>query len=176
MGKIKSSSPNFSGPGKLTNDHNTDKFDCGISVLNNWLRRYALQNQQANAATTFVVCSSRNHVVGYYSLAVGSIEHEAVLSRIRKGMARHPIPIMILARLAVDLRYQGQNIGKGLLKDAILRTLQVSDHAGIRALFVHAKDDKAHRFYERFGFESGPIDPLKLMLLIKDARKTVLDL
>lgn len=176
MGKTKPFSSDLSGPSKLTNDHNTDKFDCGIPVLNNWLRRYALQNQRANAATTFVVCSSRTHVVGYYSLAVGSIEPEAVLSRIRKGLARHPIPIMILARLAVDLRYQGQDIGKGLLKDAILRTLQVSEHAGIRALFVHAKDDKVRSFYERFGFESAPIDPLKLMLLIKDARKTVLNL
>lgn len=176
MGKIKSSSPDLSEPSKLTNDHNTDKFDCGIPVLNTWLRRYALQNQQANAATTFAVCSSRNHVVGYYSLAVGSIEHESALSRIRKALARHRIPIMILARIAVDLRYQGQDIGKGLLKDAILRTLQVSEHAGIRAILVHAKNDKARRFYERFGFESAPIDPLKLMLLIKDARKTVRDL
>jgi len=176
VGKIKPSSSDFSGPDKLTNDHIVDSFDCGYPILNNWLRRYALQNQRASAATTFVVCSSRNHVVGYYSLAVGSIEHEAVLSRIRKGMARHSIPIMILARLAVDLRYQGEEIGRGLIKDAILRTLQVSDHAGIRAIFVHVKDDKARRFYDRFGFESAPIDPLKLMLLIKDARKTVLDL
>ena len=123
---------------------------------------------------TFVVYS-QNYVVGYYSLAVGSVEHEVVPLRVRKGLARHPIPIMVLARLAVDLRYQGRKIGRGLLKDAILRTLQASEYAGIRAIFVHAKDDKARKFYERFDFESSPIDPLKLMLLLKDARKTVLN-
>jgi GNAT superfamily N-acetyltransferase len=93
--------------------------------------------------------------------------------RVKKGLARHPIPVMILARLAVDRRYQGMNMGKGLLKDAIGRTLQASEYAGIRAIFVYAKDDKARKFYERFGFESSPLDPLKLMLLVKDAKKTL---
>ncbi len=120
---------------------------------------------------TFVVCSP-NNVIGYYSLAVGSVEHVIAPSRIRKGLARHPIPVMVLARLAVDLRHQGQNIGRGLLKDAIFRALQASEYAGIRAIFVHAKDDKARKFYERFDFEPSPVDPLKLMLLIKDARKS----
>lgn len=93
--------------------------------------------------------------------------------RVKKGLARHPIPVMILARLAVDLRYQGMNLGRGLLKDAIYRTLQASEYAGIRAIFVYAKDNKARKFYEKFGFEPSPIDPLKLMLLIKDAKKTL---
>jgi GNAT superfamily N-acetyltransferase len=93
--------------------------------------------------------------------------------RVKRGLARHPIPVMILARLAVDRRYQGMNMGKGLLKDAIGRTLQASEYAGIRAIFVYAKDDKARKFYERFGFESSPLDPLKLMLLVKDAKKTL---
>lgn len=173
MGKIKSSpASDLSVPTKLTINHLVNNFDCGYPTLNNWLRRYALQNQRANAAMTFVVCS-QNNVVGYYSLAVGSVEHDIVPSRIKKGLARHPIPIMVLARLAVDLRYQGQNIGKGLLKDAICRTLQASEYAGIRAIFVHAKDEKARRFYERFDFEPSPVDPLKLMLLIKDVRKTL---
>jgi len=171
VGRIKSSvASGLSVPAKLTINHIVDNFDCGNPVLNNWLRRYALQNQQANAAMTFVVCS-KNNVVGYYSLAVGAVEHDIVPSRIRKGLARHPTPIMVLARLAVDLRYQSQNIGKGLLKDAILRTLQASEYAGIRAIFVHAKDENARRFYERFDFEPSPFDPLKLMLLIKDAGK-----
>jgi predicted N-acetyltransferase YhbS len=106
-------------------------------------------------------------------LAVGSIEHELASKRTKKGMARHPIPVMILARLAVDMRYQGKKIGSSLLKDAILRTLQASEYVGIRAIFVHAKDEKAQAFYKYFDFEPSPIDPLKLMLLIKDVRKTI---
>ncbi len=173
MGGLDSSNASgLSAPGLLTEAHFLDDFDCGRQALNNWLKRFALQNQRANAARTFVTCD-RNHVVGYYSLAVGSINHEIAAPRIKKGLARHPIPIMLLARLAVDSRYQGRNIGSGLLKDAIYRTLQASDYAGIRALLVHAKDNSARKFYENFDFESSPLDPLKLMLLIKDARKVV---
>jgi len=162
----------LSQPCLLKDGHILDNFDCGNNLLNTWLRRYAMQNQRANAARTFVVCSE-NKVVGYYSLAVGSIEHELASKRIKKGLARHSIPVMILARLAVDLGCQGKKIGSGLLKDAVLRTLQASEHAGIRAIFVHAKDEKARNFYKHFDFEPSPIDPLKLMLLIKDARKAI---
>jgi predicted N-acetyltransferase YhbS len=110
-------------------------------------------------------------VVGYYSLAVGAVDHAQAPARVKKGLARHPIPVMVLARLAVDVRYQGQKIGQGLLKDALLRTVQLAEQAGIRAILVHAKDSQAHRFYERFDFESSPLDPLQLLLLVKDARK-----
>ena len=172
MGKIETfSASDLSAPAKLTADHIIGDFDCGYPVLNRWLCRYALQNQQSNAAMTFVVCR-QNRVVGYYSLAVGAVDHEVAPTRIKKGLARHPIPIMVLARLAVDLRGQGCGIGKGLLKDAVLRTLQAVKFAGIRAIFVNAKDEKARRFYERFDFEQSPVDPLKLMLLIKDVEKT----
>jgi GNAT superfamily N-acetyltransferase len=172
VGKIETfSASDLSAPAKLTADHIVDDFDCGYPVLNHWLYRYALQNQQSNAAMTFVV-RRQNRVVGYYSLAVGAVDHEVVPARIKKGLARHPIPIMVLARLAVDLRDQGHGIGKGLLKDAVLRTLQAANFAGIRAIFVNAKDEKARIFYERFDFEPSPVDPLKLMLLIKDAEKT----
>jgi predicted N-acetyltransferase YhbS len=173
LGKIKALKDiTLSQPCLLKDGHILDDFDCGNYSLNNWLRRYAMQNQRANSARTFVVCNEDN-VVGYYSLAVGSIEHELASKRTKKGLARHSIPVMILARLAVDLGYQGKKIGCGLLKDAVLRTLQASEHAGIRAIFVHAKDEKARNFYEHFSFEPSPIDPLKLMLLIKDARKTI---
>lgn len=141
-------------------------------MLNNWLKRFAWQNQKANAARTFII-SVKNKVVGFYSLAVGGVEHITAPDRIKKGLARHPIPVMILARLAVDQKYQGMNIGRGLLKDAIRRTLQASEYAGIRAIFVYAKDDKARKFYEHYGFEPSPVDPFKLMLLVKDARKTL---
>lgn len=131
-----------------------------------------MQNQRANSAKTFVVCN-KNHVVGYYSLAVGSIEHEVASKRTKKGLARHPIPVMILTRLAVDLNYQSKKVGSGLLKDALLRTMEASEHAGIREVFVHAKDEKAINFYSHFDFEPSPIDSLKLMLLIKDIRKSI---
>jgi len=156
----------------LSKDHILEDFDCGNPSLNSWLQRFAWQNQQANAAKTVVVCVE-NQVVGFYSLAVGAVDHVTAPRRIKKGLARHPIPVMVLARLAIDHRYQGLKIGRGLLKDAILRTLQAADYAGIRAIFVHAKDDKARKFYEKFGFEPSPLDSLKLMLLIKDAKKTI---
>ena len=160
----------LSPPILLSCSHYTDNFDCGNYALNNWLKRYALRNQQANAARTFAICKE-NHVIGFYSLATGSIEYETASKRTQKGLAKHPIPVMILARLAVDLKFQGLSIGSGLLKDAMIRTLQASDIAGIRAMFVNAKDEKACKFYEHFDFEPSPIDPLKLMLLIKDIKK-----
>lgn len=163
---------NLSSPSKLEKFHLLDEFDCGRSVLNAWLRRYAMANQQAHAATTYVTAVD-HRVVGFYTLAVGAVEHPTATRRVRKGLARHPIPVMILARLAVDQRFQGRKIGKGLLRDAVLRTLSAADIAGIRALFVHAKDDKARNFYERFDFEPSPADAMKLMLLIKDAKKAV---
>jgi GNAT superfamily N-acetyltransferase len=151
--------------------HLVEAFDSGSPALNDWLRRYALQNQRANAARTFVGCEG-DRVVGYYSLAVGAVDHAEAPRRVKKGLARHPIPVMVLARLAVDRSYQGRNIGRGLLKDALRRTLQAAEHAGIRAMLVHAKDNEAQVFYERFDFEPSPIDSRQLMLLIKDARKT----
>ena len=157
----------YEAPVLLSEEHGCDGFDCGHVLPNDWLRRYAWQNQRANAAKTFVVCQGRQ-VVGYYSLAVGAVDHDTATARVLKGLARHPIPVMVLARLAVDLHHQGEKIGRCLLRDAILRTLRAANIAGIRAIFVHAKDERARGFYERFGFEPSPIHPLQLMLLIKD--------
>jgi GNAT superfamily N-acetyltransferase len=162
----------YVAPVLLSQEHDCEGFDCGYVALNDWLRRYAWLNQRTNTAKTFVVCQGRQ-VIGYYSLAVGAVDHAAATGRVRKGLARHPIPVMVLARLAVDLHHQGKKIGRGLLKDAILRTLQAADIAGIRAIFVNAKDERACGFYERFGFEPSPIHPLQLMLLIKDCRKGI---
>ena len=159
----------YDAPVLLTAEQDGSAFDCGNVMLSEWLRRYAWQNQRANAAKTFVVCSGQQ-IIGYYSLAVGAVDHAAAPARIRKGLARHPIPVMVLARLAVDIHHQGKKIGRGLLKDALLRTLQAADIAGIRAIFVHAKDEEAGAFYERFGFEPSPIQPLQLMMLIKDMK------
>ncbi|MBF6569507.1 MAG: GNAT family N-acetyltransferase [Candidatus Binataceae bacterium] len=155
---------------KLSVEDITTAFACGQDELNRFLKKFALANQAANAAQTYVTCRA-NRVIGYYSLAVGSVQPEQSPPRAIKGLAQHPVPVMILARLAVDGSEQGAGIGKALLKDALLRTAQAADIAGIRALVVHAKDENARRWYEQFDFESSPTDPLHLFLLLKDLKK-----
>ena len=155
---------------KLGPKHSLDGFDCGREELNRFLTRFALVNQQAGAAQTYVAVSGES-VVGYYSLAVGEVACDDAPDRLRKGLARHPVPIMLLARLAVTNAWQGHGLGAGLLKDAMRRTLQAADIAGIRAFAVHAIDETARRFYEHFGFIPSPTDPLHLFLLIKDIRR-----
>lgn len=160
----------FNAVEKLSAGHNIDRFDCGKEPLNRFLQRHALTNQAANAARTYIVCGDGNLVIGYYSLAVGAVEHGSAPGRITRGLARHPVPVMLLARLAVDRTAQGSGLGKALLKDALLRTGQAAEIAGIRALLVHAKDDEAKAWYERFDFEGSPIDPYHLFLLMKDIK------
>ena len=152
---------------KLTRSHVVDAFDCGQEALNRFLSRYALTNQFANAAQTYVGLAD-DAVIGYYSLVVGNLAYDDAPERLRKGLARHPVPIMLLARLAVDHRWQGTGIGAGLLRDATRRTLQAADIAGIRALVVHAKDEAARAFDQHFEFVPSPTDPLHLYLLVKD--------
>lgn len=144
-----------------------DAFDCGQTALNQFLQRYALINQKANSAQTYVCCQG-NDVVGFYSLAVGSVDPQSAPGRVMEGLARHPV--MLLARLAVDLAHQRQGLGQALLKDALLRTAQAADIAGIRCLMVHAKDDAAWRWYESWEFESSPTDPYHLFLMLKDLK------
>ena len=155
---------------KLGADHSIEGFDCGREELNRYLLRYAWTNQQAGAAQTYVGLVG-NSVVGYHTLAVGHISREEAPERLTKGLARHPVPIMLLARLAVDGRWQGHGVGKALLKDAMQRTLQAADIAGIRALAVHAKDEDARSFYQRFDFIPSPTDPMHLFVLLKDVRR-----
>lgn len=157
---------------KLRPDHRLEEFDCARDELNRYLLRYALQNQQAGAAQTYLGVVG-DTVVGYYSLAVGQVTREEAPERLTKGLARHPAPIMLLARLAVDRRWQGKGIGQALLKDAMLRTLNAADIAGIRALAVHAKDEAARNFYRRFDFVPSPTDPMHLFVLLKDVRRMV---
>lgn len=145
-----------------------ETFDCGQPALNQFLQRYALVNQKADSAQTYVCCL-RDGVVGFYSLAVGSVDPEHAPARVMKGLAEHP-PAMILARLAVDLDHQGKGLGKALLKDALLRTAQAADIAGIRCLLVHAKNEAARRWYESWEFEPSPTDPYHLFLMLKDLK------
>lgn len=147
----------------------TEGFDCGQPALNQFLQRYALVNQKANSAQTYV-CGFNGEVVGFYSLAVGSVDPEDAPARVMKGLARHPVPVMILARLAVDRDHQGKGLGKALLKDALLRTAQAADIAGIRCLLVHAKDEAARQWYESWEFEPSPTDPYHLFLMLKDLK------
>jgi GNAT superfamily N-acetyltransferase len=155
---------------KLRRDHPVEAFDCGRPGLNRYLARFAWQNQQAGASQTYVGLVD-DAIVGFHTLVVGEVSHEGAPERLTKGLARHPVPIMLLARLAVDQRWHGRGIGKALLKDALQRTLQAADIAGIRAFVVHAKDEEAQRFYRHFDFIPFPIDPLQLFVLLKDVRR-----
>jgi GNAT superfamily N-acetyltransferase len=155
---------------RLRRDHFVDALDCGQEDLNRWLRRHALQNQGAGAAQTYVGLVG-GAVIGYYSLAVGQIEYCDAPERLQKGLARHPVPIMLLARLAVDKGWQNKGVGRALLRDSVQRTVQAADIAGIRALAVHAKDEQARRYYEQFDFAPSPADPRHLLVFLKDIRR-----
>lgn len=155
---------------KLTAQHVLEEFDCGHESLNRFLKRHAWANQQANSAQTYVVVKGGS-VVGFYSLAAGMVTHESATERIKKGQARHPIPVVLLARLAVDRSLQGQGIGQALLKDALIRSAGAANTIGARAVLVHAKDEQAKAFYEHFNFESSPSDPYHLLLLMKDVQR-----
>ena len=154
---------------KLAATDQVDAFDCGQAALNQFLQRYAFVNQKANSAQTYVCCQG-DVVIGFYSLAVGSVDPKAAPPRVMKGLARHPVPVMILARLAVDKDRQRKGLGQALLKDALLRTAQAADIAGIRCLLVHAKDDTARQWYESWEFEPSSTDPYHLFLMLKDLR------
>jgi GNAT superfamily N-acetyltransferase len=154
---------------KLAATDQVDGFDCGQAALTQFLQRYALVNQKANSAQTYVCCQG-DVVVGFYSLVVGSVDPQTAPSRVIKGLARYPVPVVILTRLAVDKEHQRKSLGKALLKDALLRTAQAADIAGIRCLLVHAKDDVARRWYESRGFEPSPTDPYHLFLMLKDLK------
>ncbi len=161
------------GPEPLDARHQIDRFDCGKPALDAWLARHARQAQTSGSAKTFVV-TQENQVVGYYSLTVGQVDTLDAPERVRQGMGQYPIPVVILARLAVQLRCQGQGIGSAMLRDAIRRTLTIAEQAGIRALLTHPIDDPAARFYERFGFMRSPLREQQWLLLLKDARRLVM--
>jgi GNAT superfamily N-acetyltransferase len=157
---------------KLGKQHDLSSFDCGKSSLNDWLKRFALINQQNDSARTYVAQHTGN-IVGYYSLSAGSVRKEESPARVAKGLANHPIGVILLARLAVDRTQQGTGLGKALLADGLSRALEASDAIGARAVLVHAIDEEAIAFYQKFGFESSPLDPKQLMLLMKDLRATM---
>ena len=156
----------LNAPQPLTADHQLNTFNCGETSLDEWLKRRALLNQASGASRTFVVVDENHTVMGYYALAAGAVHHKDATRSIRQNMP-DPLPVMVLARLAVDLRAQGMQLGAGLLRDAVERSLAVAQNAGVRALLVHALHERAKQFYLYFGFQASPVHLLTLMLRLK---------
>jgi GNAT superfamily N-acetyltransferase len=154
-------------PEKLNSLHRIESFDSGNSQLNDWLKRRALKNELEGASRTYVLCAGEV-VVAYYCLSNGAVAQTAATGRVRRNMP-DPIPVMVIGRLAVDCQWQGKGIGRALLRDAILRTLQAAEIAGIRAILVHAISEEAKQFYEKCGFTASPLEPMTLMLKVSDA-------
>jgi GNAT superfamily N-acetyltransferase len=150
-------------PVPLAAAHALDAFDCGEPSLNEWLKRRALANQSSGASRTFVVADETAKVLGYYALAAGGVSHDLATSGVRRNMP-DPVPVLVLGRLAVDRSAQGVRLGSALLQDAVKRAAAVAENAGVRALLVHALQDRAKSFYEGYGFQPSPIHPMTLML------------
>jgi GNAT superfamily N-acetyltransferase len=162
----------LSRPEPLGVEHQLEGFDCGKPALDDWLLRHARQAQGSGSAKTFVVAEGAR-VAGYFSLTVGQVDTLDAPERIRKGMGQYPVPVVILARLAVSRQDQGRGMGFGLLQDAIRRTMLIAEQAGIRAMLTHPIDEEAAKFYTRFGFIASPLREQQLLLLLKDARRWV---
>ena len=159
----------LSAPQALVASHLLDEFTCGEPSLDEWLKRRALTNQLSGASRTFVVADLDGRVRGYYAMAAGAVSHQAATSGVRRNMP-DPIPVLVLARLAVDHRAQGIQLGAALLQDAVSRAVAVSQSAGVRALLVHALHDRAKQFYQHHGFQESPQHPMTLMLRLNVAR------
>lgn len=153
----------LSAPEPLATAHLLAEFGCGETSLDEWFNRRALANQLSGASRTFVVADQDARVYGYYAMAAGAVSHQEATSGVRRNMP-DPIPVMVLARLAVDQRAQGIKLGAALLQDAVNRAVAVSHNAGVRALLVHALDERAKQFYEHYGFQESPQHPMTLML------------
>lgn len=173
MGRIALRS--LSAPTSLASLHDVADFSCGEASLDTWLQKRALKNEKLGASRTYVVCTGDGDaltVVAYYALAVGSLAHSMVPNPLKRNMP-DPIPVMILARLAVDARYVGYKIGTALVRDALLRTYKAREIAGIRALLVHALNEKAAQFYENLGFIKSPFDEYILFLSLQSALREI---
>ncbi len=159
----------LSAPQPLLIDHFLDQFACGEADLDEWLKRRAMSNQLSGASRTFVVADQDRRIYAYYAMAAGAVSHQMATSSVRRNMP-DPIPVMVLARLAVDHRAQGIKLGASLLQDAVNRAVAVSQNAGVRALLVHALHDRAKQFYEHYGFQASSVHPMTLMLRLNSAK------
>ena len=161
--------PPVSAPQPLRAEHDLDTFACGVPALDDWLKRRALHNEREGGSRTLVACEGRR-VVGYYSMAAGSMLPAIATGRVRRNMP-NPIPVILLGRLAVDATWKGRGLGGDLLRDAVLRALSAGATIGVRAILVHAISVKARTFYERFGFRPSPIEPMTLMITLTEAER-----
>ncbi len=158
-------------PQPLTDRHDCAEFACGRELLDTWLKQRALRNQASGASRTFVVCDTRR-VVAYYALASSAVAAELATGRLRRNMP-DPIPVVVLARLAIDRAYHKLGLGRALMQDAGRRVLGAADAIGIRGLLVHALDESAKAFYQHLGFDPSPLDPMTLMITLGDLRASV---
>jgi GNAT superfamily N-acetyltransferase len=158
----------LTAPEPLATDHELGSFNSGMSPLDDWLKRRARQNEAGGASRTFVIAEGRR-VVGYYSLAAGSVLHAAATGRVRRNMP-DPVPVALLGRLAIDKGWQGRGLGAALLRDAVLRVIGAAEMIGVRALLVHAISEEAKGFYERWGFRPSAVEPMTLMITIEEAQ------
>ncbi len=164
----------------LSAAHNFAEFNCGERSLDTWLKKHALRNQELGSSRTFVTCpgGEPGHVAGYCSLTFASVQHEDTPPGVREGMPKYPIPVMLLARLAVDLDYRPPRkktrLGSALLKDALLRAVRAAEEGGLRALMVDALHEEARSFYQRFGFQPSPTHELQLFLPMSRIRASLL--
>ena len=159
----------LSAPTSLLVSHRLEEFSCGEPALDEWLKRRALINHMSGASRTFVVADQDQRVFGYYAMAAGAVAHQLATGPIRRNMP-DPVPIMVLARLAVDMQAQGMQLGASLLQDAVNRAVAVSQNAGVRALLVHAISERAKQFYETYGFQVSPTHPMTLMLRLNQVK------
>lgn len=173
MGTVTARIPELSPPTPLATDHELNEFNSGVAPLDDWLKRLARHNEAEGGSRTFVICAGRR-VVGYYSLAAGSVVAGSATGRVRRNMP-NPVPVVLLGRLAIDQTWQGRGLGGDLLRDAVLRTLAAGEAIGVRAVLVHAISDEAKAFYERHGFRASPVDPMTLMVTLNDARRMLGD-
>lgn len=151
-----------------------DSFDCGEAALNEWLQKYAWQNHNSGAARVYVAIDTEpRRIAGYFCLSAASVEYAGAPARVGKGLAKHPIPVVLIGRLGVDIRYQGQGLARFLVREAFQRTINLADTIGVRAIMVRAKDDSLTAFYEKLGFESSVTDPRLLFITIKDVKKSL---
>ena len=163
----------ISAPTLLTGEHQVSTFQCGVEVLDLWLKKQALKSQKRGAARVYVVRDNATHqVVGYYAIAMGSVSREQAFGSLRRN-SPDPIPMVVLARLGVDRAYQGKGIAAGLLKDCIIRSVQAMNAVGGAGILVHAIDEDAQAFYKKFGFKESVFDPLVLMARVCDIEKSL---
>ena len=161
----------LSAPEPISTNHQIGDFTSGVVSLDEWLKRRALANQASGAARTFVVCEA-DKVISYYALASGSVTVAGAPGRFRRNMP-DPIPVVVLARLAVDRAYHGRGLGRALVRDAARRVVHAADAIGIRGIVVHAISDDAKAFYLALGFDPSPIEPMTLMITLADIRKSL---